>query len=156
MEQQLSFSLGPDNLSHSVYQASGVHSISSLLAYLPHHHSRRGQKGGRKRGRQFFSCPSTALFCEKCITQIQGRASVNGKHRDDRWMVGWMDGWMEGKRWARTEPGVTDQKTPDLTHHKNWILLIAFILQLTSNVTFNKSFCTLNICFLTYKVRKWG
>lgn len=35
MEQLLSSSLDPDNLSHSVYQASGVHSISSLLAYLP-------------------------------------------------------------------------------------------------------------------------
>lgn len=69
-------------------------------------------------------------------------------------MDGCWDGWTEGGRWARTEPGVRDEKTPELTHHKNWILLIVFILQLTSSITFNKSFRTLDICFLTYKVRK--
>ena len=93
-------------LGHSIYQASGVHSISSLLAYLPYHHSRRGQKGGRKRGLLFFSCPSTILFCEKCITQIQGRPLVNGKHRDDGWMLGWMDrGREEGERGGRGQGG---------------------------------------------------
>ena len=34
MEQLLSFSLGLDNLSHSIYQASRVHPISPLLAQL--------------------------------------------------------------------------------------------------------------------------
>ena len=69
-------------------------------------------------------------------------------------MDGCWDGWTEGGRLARTEPGVRDEKTPELIHHKNWILLIVFILQLTSSITFNKSFRTLDICFLTYKVRK--